>query len=380
MKRYLIAASAAMVAANPHLHKHRHLHERAEQTVTATVTTSLAFVVSGTPLAEIEACSKVAAGILKFVNPADASVCAGKTQAPAAPSPSAANPSGGQFYNSPPAVIVPPSTPSAPAIESFLPSAAQSAAPAAQSGWSDSGATGLNAPFPDGQIPCSTFPSAYGAVPVSYLNMGGWIGLQQVGNQLAAGVINSITTLLSGASCGEGVMCSYACPAGYAKTQWPTTQGASGQSVGGLSCSGGMLHLTNPASQTLCSAGMGGVQATNNANGVVAICRTDYPGTESETVPMSLQPGQTQPMNNPNAATGYQWQGKSTSAQYYLNPIGTSAETACQWGSAGKFSIITCPFPHLQRTKTNDLPQQAALSATGHPSTSASATATARRG
>ena len=57
-------------------------------------------------------------------------------------------------------------------------------------------------------------------------------------------------------------------------------------------CSGGKLKLTNSAlSSKLCIAGVGGVKATNNAGSVVAICRTDYPGTESETIPVELQSG-----------------------------------------------------------------------------------------
>lgn len=113
-------------------------------------------------------------------------------------------------------------------------------------------------------------------------------------------------------------------------------QGATGQSVGGIQCKGGKLHLTNPGlSKSLCIPGKGGVQASNKASGVVAICRTDYPGTESETIPVELQPGQTEALANPDADSYYQWTGKSTSAQYYLNPIGVSAQDGCQWGTAG---------------------------------------------
>lgn len=342
MKRYLIAATAVAAAANPHLHKHRHLHDlaaRAELTTTAIVATATVYEAAGTQIPKDAACAAVAEGKLTWANPEDAYVCqqAAETAAPAAPStqpspsPSA---DAGQFYGAP-------GVPSGPGPgnngQGAVPSSpVGSAPPAAQTGWADSGATGLDADFPDGQIPCSTFPSAYGAINVDYLKLGGWIGLQNVGNGLATGYINNIETLVAGGTCGEGVMCSYACPPGYTKTQWPSTQGATGQSVGGLSCSGGMLRLTNPGlSKKLCMAGMGGVQAQNNANGVVAICRTDYPGTESETVPMELQPGQTLPVNNPDAASGYKWKGADTSAQYYLNPIGTSAASGCQWGSAG---------------------------------------------
>jgi len=131
-------------------------------------------------------------------------------------------------------------------------------------------------------------------------------------------------------------MCSYACPPGWQKSQWPSEQGSTGQSVGGISCSGGMLHLTNSAlSDSLCIQGAGSVQATNNAGSVVSICRTDYPGTESETVPVEIQPGSTEPLTCPDASSYYTWEGLSTSAQYYLNPPGYGSSDACQWGSPG---------------------------------------------
>ena len=167
---------------------------------------------------------------------------------------------------------------------------------------------------------------------IDYLNLGGWIGLQAV--TISGNSVSNIVTGTAGQTCTEGMMCSYACPPGWQKTQWPSTQGATGQSVGGLSCTGGMLHLTNPGlSNSLCMQGTGGVQAQNNAGSVVSICRTDYPGTESETVPTVLEAGETQPLTCPDAANYYTWEGQSTSAQYYLNPPGYGASDACQWGS-----------------------------------------------
>lgn len=208
------------------------------------------------------------------------------------------------------------------------------AAPAAASSAPSSGGQGLNSAFPDGQLSCSTFPSEYGAVSIDYLNLGGWTGLQAV--TISGNAVTNIVTGVSGQNCVEGMMCSYACPPGYQKTQWPSTQGSTGQSVGGLSCSGGKLHLTNSGlSTSLCMAGTGNVYAQNNAGSVVSICRTDYPGTESETVPTVVEAGETQPLTCPDASNYYMWQGKSTSAQYYLNPPGYGASQACQWGSPG---------------------------------------------
>jgi SUN family beta-glucosidase len=323
MKRLLLAATAVVAAANPHPHKHRHLHNLNERDVTTTdvIATATVYEITGTQIPKDQACAGVAEGKYTWRNPADASVCASPpsaaaTSAAASSSAAAATPSAGQFFGSP----------------------NNSGAGSGQwTGWTDNGGSGVNAPFPDGTLDCSTFPSAYGAMSVNYLNMGGWIGLQNVGDSaVAGGAIGTINTLLSGDGCREGVMCSYACPAGYTKTQWPAQQGANGESVGGLACSGGKLRLTNPSYQTLCMAGAGGVQAQNNAGGVVSICRTDYPGTESETVPVAIQPGSTSELNCPDAATAYKWQGKDTSAQYYLNPIGVGPEQACQWGDGSQ--------------------------------------------
>jgi hypothetical protein len=221
-----------------------------------------------------------------------------------------------------------------PASSSPIITSSTSAAPAV-TGSASSGEQGLTSAFPDGQLSCSTFPSDYGAVAIDYLNLGGWTGLQLV--TISDNEVTNIVTGVSGDTCVEGMMCSYACPPGYQKTQWPSTQGSTGQSVGGLSCSGGMLHLTNSAlSISLCMEGTGNVYAENNAGSVVSICRTDYPGTESETIPTVVEAGQTQPLTCPDASNYYQWEGKSTSAQYYLNPPGYGASDACQWGSPSK--------------------------------------------
>ena len=347
--KYLLtvaAAAAGVAAASPHNHKHAHLHERDMQTKTDVVATATVFEVNGTPISKEDACHGVDDGEYTWKNSGDAwGVCS--TSSSAAPTTSAApsttskwsSPSeaassiGGGFYeasSSAPAWSAPA------AVSSSAPSSSSGSGSGSGSGWSgSSGGQGVGSAFPDGQLDCSTFPSDYGALPVNYLGFGGWSGLQAV--TIAGGAVDHIVTGVSGESCTEGMMCSYACPPGYQKSQWPSTQGATGQSIGGLSCSGGKLHLTNSGlSSSLCVAGKGGVTATNNAGQVVAICRTDYPGTESETIPVELQPGETEQLTVPDAGSYYQWQGKSTSAQYYLNPPGYGASDACQWGSPGK--------------------------------------------
>lgn len=193
---------------------------------------------------------------------------------------------------------------------------------------------GLDRDFPDGEIDCDNFPSEYGALAVEHLELGGWIGIQQV--EIANNQVQDMRTAIAGEGCTDGAMCSYACPAGYLKSQWPSTQGATGQSVGGLECKDGKLRLTNPKLSTkLCIEGTGGVEARNKAGDVVSICRTDYPGTESETIPVALQAGETKELACPEAESYFKWNNQPTSAQYYLNPIGVGPEKACQWGEAG---------------------------------------------
>lgn len=331
------AASATAVLAQPHVHNHRHLHQQKRditKTTWAPAATDYVYVLNGKQITAEEACEGLKDNELKFVDGIDPGVCSSSSSSWSSNTESAATTTTAAAATSKPAEFY--DAPSSAAWSYSSEPSASAAATSSGSSWSSSsGATGIGASFPDGQLSCDTFPSDYGAIPVSYLGMGGWSGLQAV--TIANNLVNHIVTGISGDNCREGMMCSYACPPGYQKSQWPSTQGATGQSVGGLSCSGGKLRLTNAAlSTSLCIPGVGGVQATNKASGVVAICRTDYPGTESETIPVELQPGATNELTVPDAAAYYEWQGQSTSAQYYLNPIGYGAQDACQWGTPGK--------------------------------------------
>lgn len=376
----LTAATASVALAQPHVHKHQHqhqhLHDLKERDVTQTSwapgPTAYIYMLNGKEISAEEVCEGLQEKELKFVDGHDPGVCAylstseastsTETSTEAPPSTSTWSSAADQVSSQPAEFFQAPNSFSHPSWPSASPSAAApssgSGAPSSGSGapssssnsdgsssWAPpaqsssapsvpSGGTGIDAPFPDGQLDCSQFPSDYGALAVNYLGMAGWSGLQAV--TIANGFVNHIVTGVSGQGCTDGMMCSYACPPGYQKSQWPSTQGSTGQSVGGLSCSGGKLYLTNSGlSNKLCIKGVGGVQATNSASGVVAICRTDYPGTEAETVPVELQPGSTQELTVPDAGSYYVWQGKSTSAQYYLNPIGVSAAQGCQWGTPG---------------------------------------------
>ncbi|KAF8467332.1 hypothetical protein BDZ91DRAFT_657217 [Kalaharituber pfeilii] len=172
--------------------------------------------------------------------------------------------------------------------------------------------------FPDGEVDCSTFPKEYGALPISWLHTGGWTGIQINGG--------------AGDDCVDDALCSYACPPGYSKAQWPEMQPASGESHGGLLCRNGKLYKTNSAYKSLCVKGKGNVYVKNELSKNVPICRTDYPGSENMVVPLFSTAGSKLPLTVPDANTYYVWKGLPTSAQFYVNPQGTSLEDGCVWG------------------------------------------------
>ena len=138
--------------------------------------------------------------------------------------------------------------------------------------------------FPDGQLDCSEFPQDYGAIPIDWMNIGGWSGIQYV--KIEGKFVTQIVTAVAGDApfCkgrnGLTAMCSYACPPGFQKSQWPSQQGSKQESVGGLMCGAdGKLHLTNPELSTkLCIEGTGNVFVENKLGDIAPICRTDYPG------------------------------------------------------------------------------------------------------
>ncbi|GAM87786.1 hypothetical protein ANO11243_058140 [Dothideomycetidae sp. 11243] len=343
--QYVALASVGLAAAHPHQHAHlHHLHEKRDATpVVATVVvtgpTIVLYSLNGQIISDAEVKQGISNGTLIWANGAPQSAAATPVATPtttAAPAPE-------------PTTAEAPVKTSAAAVAAPAATTAAAAAPSTNNnnagssgGASWSVATGVDTPFPDGTLDCSEFPSAYGALNIDWFNLGGWIGIQSPGQVDSAGY-SQITTV-EGSSCngnnccGEGDFCSYACPAGYQKSQWPSTQGATAQSVGGLQCLNGKLHMTNPGlASTLCMQGTQAVtiQVQNTLGQEVAVCRTDYPGTEAETVPLQVDAGSTQPLTCPDTDNYYKWLGQPTSAQYYVNPAGVSVQDGCQWGSGG---------------------------------------------
>ncbi|KAF4635180.1 hypothetical protein G7Y89_g2918 [Cudoniella acicularis] len=360
--RIALLGAATLAVAQPHHHAHRHVGKRGSPVEArgASVTTTVAgpvvtvYKLNGVFLSWADVEAGISSG--KYVLVGDQLSSAQPTAAPTpatsapatsapsttatptpssipstslAPTPSSSSILAAQFVEIASTSTTPSSTPVA---ATTSPKAAVTTATSSSSSSSSSG-TGLTASFPNGATTCDTFPSAYGAVYIDWLNLSGWTGVQNVPGYTKGQSISDIVTGSGG--CTKNSFCSYACPAGYQKSQWPTDQGSTGQSVGGLYCnSEGYLELSRDVSQ-LCIAGSGNVQVQNTLSKNVAICRTDYPGTESETIPLNTEPGQTYEVTCPIASEYYIWEGKSTSAQYYINPSGASVEDACQWGSAG---------------------------------------------
>ncbi|KND90401.1 Secreted beta-glucosidase sun1 [Tolypocladium ophioglossoides CBS 100239] len=355
----LAAGLAAGAAAHSHNHLHRHVkkdagskvEKRQPDVVTEFVVgpTETVYQLGGKLLDAQKAKAGLEGGDYVVVGETTPTYTPPPPPPPPQPTTTSVTKLAAQFIEKPSSSSAPPPPPTTTYQPPPPPKSTQAPAPKPSStGPSYSGGTGLNAQFPSGQIKCSEFPSQYGAVPLDWLNMGGWAGLQFVPDfSISALSISNIVTGIAGQSCSSGCMCSYACPPGYQKAQWPKAQGATKQSIGGIFCnSDGYLELTRDGSSTLCEPGAGGVTIKNDLSEVVSTCRTDYPGTESMVIPTIAQPGQEIILTNPVQDAYYVWNGLSTSAQYYVNKKGLGAKDACVWNSpsdptgAGNWSPI----------------------------------------
>lgn len=177
--------------------------------------------------------------------------------------------------------------------------------------------------FEDGVHDCSSLPTGQGVVGVTWIsNLNG--GFTSIMN------LNGDTS----ETCEEGFYCSYACQAGMSKTQWPSNQPTTGISVGGLLCKGGKLYRSNPDEEYLCSWGQKSASFVSKLDQDVAICRTDYPGSENMNVPTLLQAQSSVPASVVNGDEYFTWRNGKTSTQYYVNNAGVSVEDGCIWGDS----------------------------------------------
>lgn len=317
----LVIAGATAGASPTPIHNHQHLHavKRSEifKTVEIVGPTVVGFVLNGQIVGQNEVCQGIDRGTLKWEDPSSGpSECSSSStgtvakpttaplaaevmpsqpsvaaqqkedvkaipiQSSQAPEPSikqaSSTPSQSSEANPAPPTVATSSEPapivSSAAETSPLQTFSSQSSPIVEG-------QGLELEFPDGEIDCSIFPSEYGPIEVEWANLGGWAGIQYVTVE-GGSVTHIVTAVPGGKGCIPGAMCSYACPPGYQKSQWPSTQGSTGQSVGGIQCNvNGKLSLTNPSlSKTLCIKGTGATTVENKLSYNAAICRTDYPG------------------------------------------------------------------------------------------------------
>ncbi|EHN01934.1 Sim1p [Saccharomyces cerevisiae x Saccharomyces kudriavzevii VIN7] len=182
--------------------------------------------------------------------------------------------------------------------------------------------SGPSEKFQDGTISCDKFPSGQGVIPIDWIGEGGWSGVEN-------------TDTSTGGSCKEGSYCSYSCQPGMSKTQWPSEQPSDGRSVGGLLCKNGYLYRSNTDADHLCEWGVEVAYVVSKLSKGVAICRTDYPGTENMVIPTFVEGGSSLPLTVVDQDSYFTWEGKKTSAQYYVNNAGVSVEDGCIWGTSG---------------------------------------------
>ncbi|KAI0404302.1 beta-glucosidase-domain-containing protein [Xylaria palmicola] len=333
LKLAIAASLGSAVVAQPHRHGHHVHHQKRDNSPLEqrdVVTTYVPATVTQYMLGDKEVTPEEAkAGLDKGLF-----VVVGETTPsftpPPAPSPtSTSSKEDGIFIekvttssSTPPPPTTTPTTSSTPKPE-----------PTKSSSYPVGGAKGIDADFPDGELDCSTFPSDYGALALNYLGMGGWSGLQYTPHfSLKDLAISFIETGVSKPS-GQTGFYSYACPDGYIKSQWPSAQGNTGQSIGGLYCNAqGKLELTRgDVSKKLCEKGISGITVKNKMNVGTSVCRTDYPGTENMVIPLDATPGGTFELANVASNNYYVWQGKATTLQYYVNKKGVNAEEGCRW-------------------------------------------------
>ncbi|KAL1861713.1 Sperm-associated antigen 4 protein [Diaporthe australafricana] len=359
-----IAASlAAGATAQPHAHHHRHQHARKseqpahvvqlqqrggspvlnERDVVVVYETPMetAYVLGGESITSEEAQDCLNNNLCEIVGETEPTfVTPTPTPTPSSSSSAATSTSAaaGEFFEAKQMRV------STSSSSSVAPTSTSAAAPKATQSSTSSGASGIDADFPDGELDCSELPTAYGAVAVTQVSHSGWGGLLDVGT--SAFTVGSTKAIASysapSGGLSAGMFGTYQCPEGYDMAQWPEgAQGATGQSIGGLWCGlDNKLYLTrSESSKKLCQKGAGNVKIVNKLGDKVSLCKTAYPGKEDMVLSNVVEGGATYNLYNPYQNQSYSWQGASTSAQYYVNLKGLDKDIACQWTSPDPYSL-----------------------------------------
>ncbi|KAJ4376183.1 Protein BZZ1 [Neocucurbitaria cava] len=361
----IFAAVAAVTVAKPHANVHRHAHGVAVRDahpdnvvyVPAATETKIIYMLDGHSISEEEVRQGIANGTLMWGDDGNLSTSAALPVAVVTPTAAPdkhdqpAEASSVQAFQEPKSQE--PTTPAAQPSSGSAPAPSSNATPTQQdtssSSWADlvdnnGYCASCDKEFPNGTIPCSEFPYGYGALPLANEGLGGWSGIQDPNYRGSDGFDDIYTvrkgSCSDGSCCTAGNFCSYGCPNPYLKLSFPKRQGRTGQSVGGLYCNeNGYLEMADGSiGTTLCGKGSSRmtVKVQNKLSKPVSFCRTDYPGTESMTFPLTLGPGETGFLANPDQSKYYFWEGRSTSAQYYVNKQGVPESEACTWGEANQ--------------------------------------------
>lgn len=150
--------------------------------------------------------------------------------------------------------------------------------------------------------------------------------------------------------CTAGSYCPYACPPGQVMAQWDPAATSYTYPLsmnGGLYCNDdGSVSKPFP-DNAYCVNGTGMVEASNKGDDVVSFCQTVLPGNEAMLIPTAIKAGKSKTLAVPD--TSY-W--ASTSAHYYINPIGVSAKEGCVWGTKEK--AIGNWAPYVGGANTDD--------------------------
>ena len=297
----VLAATLSVVEAHSHEHGRRHTHGRKARAVDVVNVpeTVVTYELDGKTISKEDVCKGIADGTLIWPPGADRSVdCAAKPASSssvaevAAPTPKSKAKAGAELLEKP--IESEPSSSSSSEAAAPTPAKPKSKSKSDLATGVISGLTGYAAKiasnpntdkeFEDGVVDCGDFPEAYGAIPIDWVHLDGYSGIQYV--TIEGEYATDVDTAIAGDKCeekndGRTTFCSYSCPPGYQKSQWPSEQGPEGKalSIGGLKCENGKLHLTNPTlSKKLCIKGNEKVKVKNEMSGNSPICRTDYPG------------------------------------------------------------------------------------------------------
>ena len=284
----LLSAALGLASATQHHHGHQHVHEKKEASPVAAPAagpTVVLYSYNGQLISEAEVMEGIKNGSFIWANGAPQAASGTESISSSvylvSSTTQSSSTSFSTSYSSHPSSTAIKVTSSSSSAASSTSSSASSKSTGSSS---SSSLAGVDKTFPDGEIDCSDFPSEYGALAIDYLGLGGWTGIQHPQETLLEGFADILTIATGqcddGSCCEEGRYCSYACPAGYQKSQWPSTQGSTGQSVGGLLCKSGKLYKTNEDYDTICISGASEVTilVRNEMTSDASVCRTDYPG------------------------------------------------------------------------------------------------------